>query len=121
MKNFKTLKVWEKAHRHTLEVYKITSNFPKEEMYGLTSQVRRSVASIAANIAEECGKGTEKDFARFLQIALGSAHETEYFQILSRDLKYISAEQHEYLDQNINEIKAMLIGLIKKINKSLTF
>ncbi|MCR6637927.1 MAG: four helix bundle protein [Sporocytophaga sp.] len=72
-------------------------------------------------MAEGRGKGTEKDFAKFLQIALGSAHETEYFQILSRDLKYISSEQHEYLDQNINEIKAMLIGLIKKINKSLTF
>ncbi|WP_045459730.1 four helix bundle protein [Sporocytophaga myxococcoides] len=116
MQNFRNLKVWEKAHKHTLEVYNITSNFPKAEIYGLTIQIRRSVSSIVANIAEGCGKSSKKDFANYLQIALGSAHETEYFLLLSRDLNYISTTEHEVLNQNINEIKGMLIGLVKKVN-----
>jgi hypothetical protein len=70
---FRTLKVWEKGHRLTLAVYEVTRSFPSGERYGLTSQARRSAASICANIAEGCGRGGPTDFARFLQIALGSA------------------------------------------------
>ena len=77
MKDFKKLKVWEKGHENTLLVYKTTNKFPKDQIYSLTSQIRRSTSSIPANIAEGCGKKTDLDFARYIQNALGSAHETE--------------------------------------------
>lgn len=86
MKDFRTLKVWSKAHELTLLVYKQTKTFPKEELFGLTSQIRRACSSIPANIAEGCGKGSDADFSRFLQIAFGSANELEYHFILARDL-----------------------------------
>jgi four helix bundle protein len=121
MQNYKDLKVWQKAHAFTLKIYTITQSFPKQEMYGITNQIRRSSSSVAANIAEGCGKLTQKDFARFLQIALGSANETEYFLILSFDLKYIHNEQEfNELLNNINEIKAMLISLIGRVRAKLT-
>jgi four helix bundle protein len=85
MKDFRQLKVWEKAHQLALEVYNATKGFPKEELYGLTSQIRRSSMSIPTNIAEGCGRNTDADFARFLQMAMGSASETEYQLILARD------------------------------------
>lgn len=98
-----------------LSVYEITKHFPKDEMYGLTNQFRRSAFSIAANIAEGCGKNTKNDFANFLNIALGSANESEYFLILSKDLKYCKQEEYELLFNCINEVKAMLIALINKV------
>lgn len=79
MQNYKDLKVWEKAHQFTLGVYRVSRLFPKEEIYALTSQLRRAASSIAANIAEGCGKNTKKDFANFLNISLGSSNEAEYF------------------------------------------
>ena len=79
MQNYKDLKVWEKAHSFTLQVYKLTEKFPKEETYGVTNQLRRASSSIAANIAEGCGKNTKTDFANFLNISLGSSNEAEYF------------------------------------------
>jgi four helix bundle protein len=85
MKDFRQLKVWEKAHHLALEVYKATAIFPKEELYGLTSQLRRAGVSIPTNIAEGCGRNTDAYFARFLQIAMGSASETEYEIILAFD------------------------------------
>jgi four helix bundle protein len=78
MKDFRQLKVWEKSHQLALAVYKITKEFPKEELYGLTSQIRRASMSIPTTIAEGCGRNTNKEFARFLQIAMGFASETEY-------------------------------------------
>jgi four helix bundle protein len=86
MQNFKDLKVWEKAHAFTLTVYKATEQFPKKEMFGIVSQLRRASSSVAANVAEGCGRKTNGDFARFLNIALGSANESEYFLILQRIL-----------------------------------
>ena len=77
MKDFRQLQVWEKSHQLALGVYKATQDFPKEELYGLTSQIRRASTSIPTNIAEGCGRGTDPEFARFLQIAMGSASETE--------------------------------------------
>jgi four helix bundle protein len=115
MQNYKDLKVWTKSHEITLKIYSLTKGFPKEEIYSLTSQIRRCSASIPANIAEGCGKSTNKDFGRFLNIALGSANETEYFLLLSKDLSYIKNEDHLTLEKGINEIKAMLISLIQKV------
>ncbi len=115
MQNYKELKVWSKSHELTLNVYSLTKNFPKDELYALTSQLRRASSSIPANIAEGCGKNTANDFARFLNISLGSANETEYFTLLSKDLDYLSIEDYDALDKLINEIKAMLIVLIRKV------
>jgi four helix bundle protein len=115
MKDYRKLKVWEKSHEVVLSVYKMTDSFPKKEVYGLVSQVRRSAASIPANIAEGCGKISDQDFARYLQIALGSTHETEYYLLLSKDLKYLREEEYNSLNIRIIEIKSMLIALIKRI------
>src|SRR6266516_928252 len=106
MQNYKDLKVWEKAHHFTLSVYKITKAFPKEEIYSLTNQLRRSASSIPANIAEGCGKKSQAEFAHFLNISLGSANESEYFLILSRDLNYLNEDNFIVLFATINEIKA---------------
>ncbi len=89
MKDFRHLKVWQKSHELTLAVYKATSLFPPDELYGLRSQIRRSCASIPANIAEGCGRNADGDFARFLQIAMGSASELEYHLLLVRDLNLL--------------------------------
>jgi four helix bundle protein len=89
MKNFKDLKVWSKAHSLTLAVYQVTREFPREELYGLTSQVRRSAASIGANIAEGCGRRSDGEMCRFLQNRLGSATELEYHLLLARDLQIL--------------------------------
>ena len=115
MQNFKDLKVWDKAHQLTLSIYKISASFPKEEVYTLTNQLRRASASIPANIAEGCGKNSQADLANFLNISLGSANETEYFLILSKDLDYLTEEQFTILSNSINEVKAMLISLIGKV------
>jgi four helix bundle protein len=82
MKNFRDLKVWEKGHQLVLRVYEISQGYPKAEMYGLTSQLRRAAVSIPTNIAEGCGRGTDMDFARFLQIAMSSASEVDYLLFL---------------------------------------
>lgn len=115
MQNYQNLKVWIKSHEITLKIYKLTKGFPKEELYSLANQLRRSSFSIPANIAEGCGKSSNKDFGRFLIIALGSANETEYFLLLAKDLGYLPAEDHNPLDKSINEVKAMLISLIQKV------
>jgi len=97
LQSFKNLKVWEKAHSLTLDVYRSTKNFPKEEIYGLTSQMRRSSASIGANIAEGCCRNGDKDFGRFLQIAVGSAGELEYHLLLAHDLSLLNSMDYQRL------------------------
>ena len=115
MKDFRNLKVWKKAHELTMQMYKHSKLFPKEEMFGLTSQIRRASASIPTNIAEGCGRGSDKDFARFIQIAMGSASELEYLILLSFDLNYINKENFTILaDETIN-IKKMLTSLLKTL------
>ncbi len=115
MKNFRDLVVWEKAHQLTLQSYRTTATLPKHELYGLTSQIRRCSASIAANIAEGCGKKGNAEFNRFPQIALGSASELEYHFLLARDLDFISESEYRRLDQSTTEIKRMLSSLVRKI------
>ena len=115
MKDFRNLKVWEKAHQLTLKIYKLTEQFPREELYGLTSQIRRACVSIPTNIAEGCVRSSDADFSRFLYIALGSTSELEYLILLSKDLKIIKNELHIELNNEINEIKKMLISMIQKL------
>ena len=116
MRDFRQLKVWEKSHDLTLAVYKATSKFPRDELYGLTSQIRRSCASIPANIAEGCGRKGKADFARFFQIALGSASEVEYHFLLACDLALLSRPDYQRLANEVTEVKRMLTSLIQKLN-----
>jgi four helix bundle protein len=109
------LKVWQKAHALTLDVYRATTGFPKEERYGLTSQLRRATASIPANIAEGCGRGGDADFGRFVQIAMGSASETEYHVLLACDLGYLAHNEGDALVRNVVEVKQMLSSLLRKL------
>jgi four helix bundle protein len=115
MQDFRNLQVWEKAHRLTLDVYAASHGFPKEEMYGLTSQVRRAAASIGANIAEGCCRKGDVELGRFLQIAMGSASEVEYHGLLARDLEFLQAAECERLTGEVIEIKRMLASLISKL------
>jgi four helix bundle protein len=114
--NYRNLNFYKKSHELTLEIYKITKNFPKEELYSLTNQLRRSVSSIPANISEGSAK-TNKDFKRFLNIALGSAKETEYWLLLAKDLEYIPINIYEKLLKELNQIIGSIINYIKKINQ----
>jgi four helix bundle protein len=115
MRDFKKLKVWQRSHQLVLDIYKSTEKFPKIELYGLTSQIRRSAVSIPSNIAEGCGKEGQAEFARYLRIAMGSANELEYQLILSHDLQYLTAEVFETLIDEVNQLKKMLVTLVKRI------
>jgi len=115
MRDFRQIQVWEKAHQLTLEIYQVTARFPKEEFYGLTSQLRRAAASIAANIAEGFGRGGDIELARFLQIAIGSAYEVEYHILLAKDLSIITHEVNDRLQAHIIEVKRMLAALLLKV------
>ena len=115
MQDYKELIVWQRAHSFLLGLYPCFANFPKEEAYNLVNQLRRASTSIPTNIAEGTGRSTQKDFASFLQIALGSTHETDYLMLLSKDLGFLPLEVYSIYSQQINEIKAMLISLIKKV------
>jgi four helix bundle protein len=116
VKGFRDLKVWEKAHQLTLDVYKATASFPKEEMYGLTSQIRRAAASIPANIAEGCGRSSDAELGRFLQIAMGSASELEYHLLLARDLLLLAETDYGQLSLKVTEVKRMLASFIQKLS-----
>jgi len=115
VQDFRKLKVWQRAHALTLNVYGATVGFPVEERYGLTSQLRRATASIPTNIAEGCGRGSDQDFARFLQIAMGSASEVEYLLLLALDLKFLDNAVHGSLHSGAEEIKRMLSALLTKL------
>lgn len=115
MRDFRELHVWNKAHGLTLDVYRTTKPFPTEERYGLTSQLRRSAASVAANIAEGCGRGSDADLRRFLQIPMGSASETEYHVLLARDLGYLDESSASRLTDGVQEVKRMLTAFITKL------
>lgn len=118
MQDFKKLTVWQKSHQLTLATDQLTDQFPKQELFGLTSQMRRSVASIPTNIAEGSGRGTSSELARFLDIASGSACELEYQLLLARDLNYVQTASYDKIDQDLQEIKRMLAGFTRKIRSN---
>ncbi|MGH9522334.1 MAG: four helix bundle protein [Terriglobales bacterium] len=122
MRDFRELDVWHKAHAFTLDLYRITASFPKDELYGLVSQLRRAAVSIEANTAEGCGKKSSLDFRRFLQIAFGSASEIDCELLIARDLGFISERDYGKLVRQIHEIKKMLAAFITSIEeKTKTF
>ena len=116
MKDFRKLVVWEKAHQLTQAIYRVTTRFPSEETYGLTSPMRRAASSIPSNIAEGCGRDGDAELSRFCTIARGSASELEYQILLSRDLQLIQTDDYERLTQQAIEIKRMLTVLVQKLN-----
>lgn len=115
MQDFKNIEVWKKAHCLVLETYKHTESFPASETYGITAQLRRASVSIPTNIAEGAAKGSNADFARFLQIAFGSASEVEYLFLLARELNFINEAIYAQLNSQTVEVKKMLSGFIKKL------
>lgn len=118
MRDYKKLEVWKKSHELNLFVYRnILPKFPKNETFDLMSQTKRASYSIPLNIVEGSGRFIEKDFAHFLDNALGSAHELEYCCLLCKDLDYLEQELYKTVNQLVNEVKAMLIGLIKTLRK----
>lgn len=115
MKDFRKLKVWEKAHTLTLAIYRDTGAFPREELYGVTSQMRRTSASVAANIADGYGRGGDGEFHHFLNTASGSAVELEYFLLLARDLGMLPDDAYSELQQHVVEVERMLSGLLRTV------
>jgi four helix bundle protein len=115
VKDYREILVWQRSHALTLEIYRVTSQFPKEEMFGLTSQMRRSAASIPANIAEGCGRDGDAELKRFMSISLGSACELDYQVQLARDLEYLDAAAANTLAAEIMEVRRMLGGFIQKL------
>lgn len=117
MRNFRELKVTPKAHALTLAVYEVTRTFPEEERFGLTAQLRRASASVGYNIAEGCGRDSDPDFARFLQMAMGSASEVEYELWLAQDLGYLSSASHDQLAAQAIEVRKMLRAFIDQLRR----
>jgi len=117
VEDFKNLKVWKKAHELTLVLYQSTRTFPKDEIYGLTSQIRRAAASIGANIAEGCGRRSDPEMKRFVQIARGSANEVEYHLLLARDLQFLTPGEFRCLEAKILEIHRMLAALAQRLQR----
>lgn len=115
MLDFKTLAIWQRSHNLTLEIYRATQYFPKEGIFGLTSQIRRAVSSIPTNIAEGCGRRTNAELANFLNIASGSASEVEYEILLAKEVGYIAPEQYIVWTQEIGEIRSMLAAYMKRL------
>ena len=119
MVDYKNYKVWQKSHELVIDIYQITSTFPKSEQFNLVSQINRASLSVPTNIVEGCGRETQKELIRFLYISSGSAHELEYLILVSSELKFISTKDSKALLKKIDEIKKMLFSLIKTIKKSL--
>lgn len=117
MRNYKELKIWQHSHQFVLDIYKATEKFPKTEVYGLTSQIRRAAISISSNIVEGCGRKTNPDFLKFLQISISSAYEVEYHLLLSKDLNFLSADQFTKLSADLESIIKMISSFIKNTEK----
>jgi four helix bundle protein len=115
MRNFRDLRVWSRSHELALAVYKITRRFPRDELYGLTSQIRRAAASIGANIAEGCGRRSDPEMARFLRIAMGSATELECHLLLALDLGFMEQPDFSLLEEKLVEVKAMIGLLLQRV------
>lgn len=117
MRDFRKYNVWRESHLFTLEVYQVTKEFPKEELFGLTSQLRRAVSSIPTNFAEGCGSNSEKEFARYLNIAIASCSEVEYLLLLTSDLKYFKVEIYKTLESKVIQIRKQIYQLRLKLNQ----
>jgi four helix bundle protein len=117
MRNYRDLQVWSKAHSLTLELYRLSRNFPRDEIYGITAQIRRSASSIGANLAEGCGRQSENEMARFLKISLGSASELDYHLLLAHDLGLLASEQHQNAARELTSIRKMLRSLLSAIEE----
>jgi len=115
MQDFRDLRVWERAHQLVFDIYKSSSAFPREEVYGLTSQMRRASVSIGANIAEGCCRQGDAELKRFLQIAMGSASELEYELLLAHDLSILKTTEYNRLFNQATEVKRMPAVLIHKL------
>ena len=115
MKDFRQLSIWQRSHHLTLAVYTLTKGFPKDEQYGLTSQLRRASASIPANIAEGCGRDSEAELKRFLDIAHGSAAEADYHLLLAHELGYLNSSDYAPLAKEVGEIKRMIGAFARKL------
>ena len=115
MRDFKKYDIWKLSHAFTLKVYALTKTYPKDEIYGIISQIRRASSSIPTNISEGCGRDSDAEFNRFLTIALGSASEVEYLIILSKDLNYIDENTFILLNEEINTIKRKIYSLKQKL------
>lgn len=116
MQDFRKLLVWQKGHQLNLKLYQATAAFPKSELFGLASQIRRAATSITANLAEGCGRGTDADFARFVQIAMGSASEVESHLELAKDPRFVSEADHRVVADQLIEVKRMLSGLLSTLS-----
>jgi four helix bundle protein len=116
--DFKKLEVWQTSHKVACEIYRQTTSFPKTEAYGLTAQLRRSAASIPANLAEGCGRRGDMEFSRFVAISLGSATELEYHLILARDVGFLSTVPFESLAAEVLRVQNMLAGLYRRLRKA---
>ena len=119
MKDFKSLGIWQRSHKLTLDIYKLSTAFPAEEKFGLISQIRRSCSSIPTNIAEGCGRNSDADMKRFFTIAMGSASELDCQLLLAKDLSFISNPDYELVFQELTAIKKMLNSFIKKLNSTI--
>ncbi len=117
MRDYKKIVAWQRGHQLTLEVYQCSKSFPADERFGMASQVRRAASSTPANIAEGSGRNTNKDYLRFLSIALGSLKETEYFLLLAHDLSYLEPGDHAKITKTVNGTFAALLGLIKAVER----
>lgn len=115
MRDFRQLRIWELSHNLTLKIYRVTKDFPKEELYSLTNQIRRSCSSIPTNIAEGCGRGGNKEYAHFLQIAVGSSYELDYQILLAKDLEYIDNKAHAELSNEISSLQKQIVALLQKV------
>lgn len=118
MQDFRNLEVWRKSHAITISIYQITASFPRDERFGLTSQLRRAAASIGANLAEGCGRGSDAEFKRFVQIALGSASELDYHILLARDLQMMQSTVYDQLRKDLQSARRMLAGLLRRLNSN---
>jgi four helix bundle protein len=116
VKDFRNLQVWERTHKLTLSLYRATALFPREERFGLTSQIRRCRVSRGANIAEGCGKRGNAEFRRYLQIASGSASELDYELLLARDLGFLNAESYDQNLQQLTAVRRMLTALLQRVD-----
>jgi four helix bundle protein len=113
--NYRDLKVWAKAHELSIAIYKATATFPKDEQYGLTSQIRRSCTSIPANVAEGYGRGSDAELARFLRIAMGSANELDYHLLLARDIDILDVSSYDRLVNQLDDVRRMLTVFIQRL------